>query len=282
MPRKTIVIAGHITLDNVASFSGVWQAGATMTGRLGVAGAWPRAGGAPLFAARRGAMAGHDACPLTWIGDDPEGAAFMQACAQQGISIGAVDCQVGARTPRCLLIYDEAGSVTCLLDPGDAALRLSSPQMAVLERADHICISAGPAELGHTILDHCPADVPLSWIVKLDEKSFPGDLCARLAARAQFIFCNTSERAFVNASFAGHCRPDQVIIQTMGAQGVQIDWADRSLSLPADPVDIVDATGAGDTFAGEVIACLSSGDLGVVDAVRCGMVAARKLLQARG
>jgi len=52
--------------------------------------------------------------------------------------------------------------------------------------------------------------------------------------------------------------------------------------LPAAPVRVRDATGAGDTLAGEVLALLLSGESDLDCAVQRGMNAVRNLLLARG
>lgn len=282
MSRKRVVLSGYATLDYVAQLSGPFHAGCTLDARMGVAGAWPRAGGAVLYAARRIAAAGHAAYPLIGIGEDADETKLLGDCERSGLDTGAIERNAAARTPRCLLIYDEAGGSTCLLDPGDAdAASLSAAQIAALEGADHVCITAGAAPLTYQILDRCPAGATLSWIAKLDHACFPPDLRHRLATRAGLIFCNSGERDFVDASFAAPRRADQIIVQTMGAQGVLIDRTQGSRTLPADPIAAVDATGAGDTLAGQVIASHVCDGIGIEEAVRQGMEAARALLADR-
>ena len=69
MRSKRIVVSGYATLDYVVQLSGPFHGTGTAIGELGFSGAWPRAGGAALYASRRIAAAGHRAFLLTWIGD---------------------------------------------------------------------------------------------------------------------------------------------------------------------------------------------------------------------
>jgi ribokinase len=89
--------------------------------------AWPRAGGAALYASAALAKASVAAAPLTWIGDDADGEFYRAACG----SLAGVAVTPGAPSTRCLLIYNADGSYGCLLRPGpaeltDAQLRLAA------------------------------------------------------------------------------------------------------------------------------------------------------------
>ncbi|MFN5783982.1 MAG: PfkB family carbohydrate kinase, partial [Novosphingobium sp.] len=126
-----------------------------------------------------------------------------------------------------------------------------------------------------------PDNRQVSWITKLDQRCFPEELCRRLAARANLIFCNASEREFIEAAFEGHRPKTQIIVETLGSAGVLIDSADGRRVIPTTAIKAHDTTGAGDTLAGEVIAQLCLGNTCMDEAVVRGMNAAKDLLASR-
>lgn len=282
MTSKKIVVSGYATLDYVVQLDAPFHGTGTATGELGFSGAWPRAGGAALYASRRIAAMGHRAFPLTWIGDDGDGGHYLRACQRAQICCDAVDQIPGAKTPRCVLIYRPDGDYGCLLDTGfHGRERLSSDQVRIASVADHLCISAGPPAATAALLDACPPSVDLSWVAKLDPLSFPEELRAVLARRARLIFCNASEREFIET--ARDCeRPDrQIIIETLGSVGVLVDSSAGRRVLPTTALTTYDTTGAGDTLAGETIAQYLTGQVAIETAVERGMSAARNLLISR-
>lgn len=282
MNPQNVVISGYATLDYVVQLADDFHGTGTVVGELGVSGAWPRAGGAALYASRRVATAGHRSFALTWIGDDGDGGHYLRACQRSQICCDAIDQRRAVKTPRCVLIYNPGGDYGCLLDTGfDGQETLTESQRAVVVEAQHLCISAGPPQAGEAMIAAYPDNRPVSWIAKLDRQAFPASLCNVLAHRAQLIFCNASEREFIEAAYDGTRPSDQIIIETLGSAGVLIDAPDGKRVIPADAIKAHDTTGAGDTLAGEVIAQYVSGLVTIDEAVRRGMAAARDLLASR-
>lgn len=281
MPKK-VVISGYATLDYVVQLDAPFHGTGTATGELGVSEAWPRAGGAALYASRRIAAVGHRAFPLTWIGDDGDGGHYLRACQRSQICCDAIDQICSGRTPRCILIYRPDGDYGCLLDAGfQGSESLSPAQAKVVGAADHLSIAAGPPAATNVLLEAYPPEAELSWIAKLDSMSFPEPLRAALARRARLIFCNASEREFIEA--ARDCeRPEgQIIIETLGSAGVLVDCDSGRRVIPTTALTTYDTTGAGDTLAGETIARYLTGGISIETAVEFGMTAARNLLASR-
>ncbi len=282
MSPKKVVVSGYATLDYVVQLDEPFHGTGTVTGELGSSGAWPRAGGAALFASRRIAATGHRAFAMTWIGDDGDGGHYLRACQRSQICCDAIDQRHGVTTPRCILIYRPDGDYGCLLDTGFVGSEIvTTKQIEVLKSADHLCISVGPPNATKTILDACPATTTVSWIAKLDRHSYPPELCRQLAARANLIFCNASEREFIEAAFDGERPEGQIIIETLGSAGVLIDTAEGKRIVPTQAIKAHDTTGAGDTLAGEIIAHFVAGRVAIDAAVEHGMTAARDLLASR-
>ena len=264
-----VAVAGFATIDYVVRVEGDFTGRGT---RLMREAAWPRAGGAALYASAALAKTGVAAAPLTWIGDDADGLAYQAAC----VSLDGVAVMPGAPSTRCLLIYNADGSYGCLLRPGPTAL--TEAQLRLAADAEWLVIAAGPPEITARLLDL--EDPRLAWIAKDDPACFPPNLVARLTARAEVVFCNAGERAWLEASREGAAPADQVLFETRGADGVHVEAAGEALDLPVTPLQAEDATGAGDTFAGAALAALIAGAPPRM-AAEAGIGAAGALLAAR-
>jgi ribokinase len=278
MATRPVVIAGFATMDYVVQVEGDFSGRGTLQMRQGADDAWPRAGGAALYAGAALASAGVLAAPLTWIGDDADGATYDQACHRAGLSLEGVAIQDGAHTTRCLLIYNADGTYGCLLRPGPTVL--TADQLALAGRASWLAISAGPPAITSQLLDALSPDARLAWIVKDDPACFPSDLAARLAGRADVVFCNTGERAWLEASRSSPRPVQQTLFETRGADGVLIEDGQDCFDQPITPMRVSDATGAGDTFAGAALATLVRGG-SARSAARAGVEAAAALLVLR-
>lgn len=263
-----VAVAGFATIDYVIQVEGDFTGRGT---RLMREAAWPRAGGAALYASTALAKAGVAAAPLTWVGDDADGEAYCAAC----VSVEGVAVMPDAPSTRCLLIYNADGTYGCLLRPGPAAL--TGVQLRLAAEAEWLVIAAGPPDITVRLLD---AEGPrLAWIAKDDPACFPPDLVAWLTARAEVIFCNTGERAWLEAGRSGPAPATQMLFETRGADGVRVE-AGEIFDLPVTPLTVEDATGAGDTFAGAALAALIAGAPPRA-AAEAGIAAAGALLAAR-
>lgn len=280
--RKLAVVSGYATVDYpvrlAAPPSGAQTATVEALGRDG----WPRPGGAALYASRRLEAAGHRARAFVGLGDDANGALYLSACQAANVEVETVACDAQIHTPWCMLLYHDDGSYTCLLDRGEInGGSVTDAQRQMLAHADLVCVAAGPATLTAALLDSTSANTMVAWIAKRDSISYPQWLNERLAQRADLIFCNTSERTMVDSARLGDTRAGQWIIETRGADGVVLEGNGRKVELSSAAVRVRDATGAGDTFAGEVLAALLSGSSSIEDAARRGIDAARTLLLSR-
>ena len=70
----------------------------------------------------------------------------------------------------------------------------------------------------------------------------------------------------------------QILIETQGRRGALFLRGEESRSVAAEPVDVADPTGAGDTFAGGVLAAIMKGETDLEAIGRAGTDAARALL----
>jgi ribokinase len=279
---KSAIVAGYATVDYAARVSQPLHGPGTRTAVALARNHWPSAGGAALYASMRIAAAGHQAHPLAVLGNDRNGAVYLQACDAANLSHAALVCTAKVRTPWCVLLYHDDGSYTCVLDHGDVNEQpLSAAQLSLAGSADLISVAAGPVCASEQLLETIADSSLLAWIAKDDPSCFPDSLAARLARRADIVFCNSAERVMIDRARTDGYRANQSVIETRGSQGVVIDNRGTVIELSCEPLRVTDTTGAGDTLAGEVLAALLSGISSMEEAVRRGIDAARALLVQR-
>jgi len=99
---------------------------------------------------------------------------------------------------------------------------------------------------------------------------------------ADVLFMNEEEAAhFFGSAGAARARPEQVIFVTRGKDGATVVQGDVSTDLPGVNAQVIDPTGAGDTFCGATLVGLASG-LHPVMAARCAMPLAAQSTEAVG
>jgi ribokinase len=73
-----------------------------------------------------------------------------------------------------------------------------------------------------------------------------------------------------------------MLIETHGRSGALVKAGGVEHFVSAEPIVASDPTGAGDTFAGGVLAAIVNGEADIITAVQAGHRAARALLERRG
>jgi len=100
--------------------------------------------------------------------------------------------------------------------------------------------------------------------------------------RADVFFCNESEAEILFGSFeAARARPGKVLFVTRGPLGARVLQGDWASDVPGVVAEELDATGAGDTFCGTVLALLAQGEH-PVEAARSAVVAAAETVERVG
>lgn len=272
-----LLVTGYASLDYPVSLGGMVQPDQTTHITNRDPDAWPRTGGSPYYVAAASSKLNGRATPITWLGDDDLARKFKEDCAEEAIVTDGIVQFRGQRSPACIMIHQDDGSTSCLFDPAFAGQeRLSPQQRYLITNCDLICITVGPGHLIEEILSLVPAKAKLFWVTKKDEHAFPRDICPQLAARASVVFCNKSERIWLD-SFDANI---PLIVETHGADGCKVITCQGEQMISAKPVEVSDPTGAGDTFAGGFIEAFSRTDDPIV-AAEVGVESARELLENR-
>lgn len=251
-----LAVTGYASLDYPVLLDGIVVPDRTTHIRFRDPSAWPRAGGSPTFVAGTAAAHGISSAPVTWIGDDALGTAYLDHCTDAGLDVSAVETLAGARSPVALMIHQSDGTTPCLYDPGfKGEEHLSDRQITMIGQCAMLCVTVGPGHLMDAILRHRPANAPLCWVMKDDPTCFGPENRAALSERASLIFCNTAERRLIgDVPHEG-----AIIVETRGPEGVRLHHGGDETVLETERVAVADPTGAGDSFAGAFIAAHMDG-----------------------
>ncbi len=278
----SIVVTGYASLDYAVRVDSPLRPDRTTTILYRPA-RWPRLGGSPSYvAAALVASGAGDAAPISWVGDDAEGERYREGLEEFGVRTDGIAVRPG-RTPICILAYEPDGRCHCLYDPGGtASADLDEPQRALLRDAEAICVAVGPTSATWEALRLVRPDAALLWAIKADRRAVPPSLAAALAARADLVVFSKGEAEFAAEAFAvaGARARNRLTVETRGREGVTFMLNGVRHTVPIDPIETDDSTGAGDTFIGGFLAAwLKAAD--PEPAIKSGVEAARTLLLSR-
>jgi 2-dehydro-3-deoxygluconokinase len=256
-----VLVSGYASIDLTLHASGPATPGQTVLlhGPVAPPLAW---GGCAPAAARSLAGLGRRVGLVTWLGDDEPGRRYLDLLQSEGVDIDAVHVEPGAGTPRSYLIADPVGGAACCYHPsGSGALRAGDVALRMLAGASCLGIMVGPAPLSAALLDHRTAGALLAWSVKADPDAFPLPLRRRLLAESRLICLNQHELPFLLAAIDADDLMEPAdaltafaelsggtVALTAGADGCLVAWPGGRSWVPATPVAVADATGAGDAF----------------------------------
>ena len=118
------------------------------------------------------------------------------------------------------------------------------------------------------------ASVDLSQSIKQPQAVFA------VMKQCNYFFMNEREAGAVFGSFEAACaQPGQVLFITLGEQGACILQGEASTLIPGRPANVVDTTGAGDTFCGATLAYLLQKQHPIMAARRATSLAAEMIGQ---
>ena len=245
-----------------------------------------------VAAARQGASVGY----ITRVGNDPFGEQLRDLWKREGIDCSQVRVDEQASTGGYFVhhgpaghqfIYARAGSAATKLAPGDI-------DVAAVERAQFVhssgitqAISATAQAAALTLFREARA-VGVSTAFDANFRARLWTVTEAQAALADilpvtdFFFPSLEDATALagtddqDAIFRwAHTLGAQVVLLKLGADGVRISQGAGAdvMQMASYPIDSVDATGAGDCFAGAMIARMVMGDM-LLDAVRYANAAA--------
>jgi len=229
-----------------------------------------------IAAARQGAEVGY----ISALGEDPAGRGLRALWEAEGVDHATVLSDPAAPTGLYLVTHDDTGHHFAFFRAGSAASRLGPDRLprAAIARARilHLsgisqAISTAACDAGfHAIALARAAGVLVSYDTNLRLRLWPAPRAAAVihAAVAQADIALPSLEDAV--ALTGLATPDAVadfylrlcplVLVKCGAAGVLVATRSGRIALPGHAVAAVDATGAGDAFAGAFLARASAGD----------------------
>jgi 2-dehydro-3-deoxygluconokinase len=234
------------------------------------------ASNAAIAAARSGASVGM----IAHVGDDRPGQGFLELWAAEGVDTRCIRTDLDAPTGIYFVSHGSRGHDFTFYRRGSAASRMAPRDVPVepIGRARflHLSgISLGISESAcdagfHAIAAARAAGVRVSFDTNLRPRLWP---LPRAAAciHAAVALADIAFPSFDDAkALTGLDQPDAVadfylrlcplVLLKLGAEGVLVATRAARRRIPGLAVHAVDATGAGDTFAGALLARLAAGD----------------------
>ena len=279
-----VVTTGYASADYPALVAALPQPDSTVYIERRLTKWWPAFGGCGALVARWLAAQGISAHTVTWVGDDDLGRRYVDRLERSGVGISGVVVSPGGRTSTSHLYYVKTGEAVNFFDEsGTVRDEATEAQIELARSADWLCLTAAPSGVNRALLEAAGPDTRVSWVVKADATCFPPDVVRQMLARSTLVTFSRGERSFLR-EMTGQDQPlellqaDAVAVETHGRDGVRLFTAEGERFLPVDPVDIEDATGAGDVFHAGMIAHMILRSTNPLPATNAGIAAAREFL----
>jgi len=256
---------------------------------------------ATLAAARAGARTAY----LTRLGDDTWGRSLMALWAAEGVNTDAIDIDATAPTGVYFVTHGQQGHEFSYLRAGSAASRMSPANLSPLARetiqaARWLHVSGISLAISTSACDtvlaamawakECQTQVSLDANLRL--KLWPlarAQACLKQAISLCDVFLPSedevqplmgSDEPLAVLDWAQELGARHVVLKR-GAQGAVVRTGTQQFEIAGHATQAVDATGAGDCFAGNLLARLCQGDA-LLEAARYANAAAGLSVQGHG
>jgi 2-dehydro-3-deoxygluconokinase len=243
-----------------------------------------------IAAARQGARVG----VITRVGADTFGDLFIDLWQREGVDVRGVARDATAHTGVYFVSHTSTGHAFSYLRAGSAASRMTPADLPreLITHAQWLHVSGISQAISASACDAVFAAIAMARETGV-RVSYDSNLRLRLwpVDRARAVVRATAALADVFlpslddvTALSGLSDPEaalqwcldtgaSTIVLKLGSEGVIASIHGQRLRLPAHAVDAVDATGAGDCFAGAMLACLCAGHA-LPEALRYANVAA--------
>lgn len=256
---------------------------------------------AAIAAARAGARAGY----LSRLGQDHWGELLMQLWAREGVDTRGILRHAQAPSGVYFVSHDERGHHFSYARAGSAASRMQPADVAgtwsgLIGQSQWLHLSGITLGISPSACDTAYAAMHaaraqgtrVAFDSNLRLSLWPLDrarACIAQAVRLCDLFLPSLEDMQTLTGLQepdavidwGHAQGASQVVLKLGAQGAIVSTGQARTRLPAWPVSVLDATGAGDCFAGNLLARLCRGDP-LLQAALYANAAAALSVQGRG
>jgi ribokinase len=265
----TVVVVGSANLDLIASLDAIPAPGETV-----LAGdVEQRAGGKGLNQAVAAARADATTTFVAAVGDDDAAEVLLGAARDSGVDPALVRSESGASGTAWIMVGRDGENAIVVTSAANATLSSlteaerdavvdATVVVAQLETPLTAVTEAAVATTGTFVLNAAPA------------RDLPDDLLSQV----DVLVVNEGEAAALNGVDALLQRVGAVVV-TLGAKGALVADDHGRREVAGVRADVVDTTGAGDTFTGYLAAALAAGsslDDAVARAVVAGAIAVER------
>lgn len=277
--RPHVVVVGSLNCDVIVHVDRLPTSGETILGHEGAL----AAGGKGLNQAVAAAQAGAEVHLVGMVGDDAFGRRLRDHALRSGVDCSLLGVTADRLSGVATITVAADGANMIAVAPGANSL----VDAAAIERADDVFAAADvmlvqletpfdtveralrrAREKGAlSILNPAPADPAALALCRLADVMTPNEHEMELLTGIKLGADPEGLRAALEALGA------PCVVATLGGEGCAAFWHGEHLRLPAFRVDVVDTTGAGDTFSGALAAALAEG-MAIGEALRFSSAAA--------
>ena len=226
----------------------------------------PLPGGKGLNQAVAAARMGADVVMAGCVGDDADGVWLQGVALEEGIDVDQIESHPSLPTGSALIVVDDAGANTVTVAPGaNAAATFPSAALAagdVVVAQLEVPVDAVAAGLlaaheagARSILNPSPIGEGVSLVPSADVVVVNEFEAALLVGPGTPVAVDP-EAALAHARAI--CTGDQVVVVTLGDEGLVSCGPSGDYVIPGIHVHPVDTTGAGDCFLGVLAASLAA------------------------
>jgi len=278
-------VFGHTALDVILKVPNIPEKDSSIAVESRVV----RYGGTAANIARAAAEMDVDVSLASFVGDDfPDD--YLEALKRSGVNTYDLKKMEGYKTPTCWIINDEKGDQITLIDQGVMEhTETFELETRTLEDCEMIHIGTGQPTYYEKIFEYVDLDKKTIAFDPAQELEYVYDaeIFEKFLQKSDYFFCNEKELN-VALEYLNKDEPENLLeyvemaLVTRGTQGSSLYLPDEKVDIPAyEPLEVVEPTGAGDSFRAGFYAGLYR-DMPLVECCKIGSARASFSVETSG